>query len=339
MILVTGGTGLVGSRLLFDLVKSGETVKVLKRPESDISSVKKLFFQNGDHDENLFKKISWIDGDIRDFFSVMEAMQDVEKVYHCAASVSFNRKDKEIIFKTNEQGTANMVNASLVKGIKKFCYVSSVATLGKTLHKELITEETFSDILVDNSNYANSKYAAEREVWRAAAEGLNMVIVNPSIILASGNWRKSSASMFLQAYKGLPFYTSGSAGFIDVRDLSNSMIRLMESEITKERFIISAENCSYKTIFEMICKELGKKEPKLKAIPFLTEIAWRAEALKSKITGKQGALTKEIARASQEKNYFSNAKIKKALNYEFLPLQQSVKDICAIFLQEVSLKK
>ncbi|MEO6883568.1 MAG: NAD-dependent epimerase/dehydratase family protein, partial [Bacteroidia bacterium] len=154
MILVTGGTGLVGSRLLFDLVKSGETVKALKRNESNLSSVKKIFFQNGDRDENIFKKITWVHGNISDYFSVTDAMQDVEQVYHCAASVSFNTKDKEIIFKTNEQGTANMVNAALEKGIRKLCYVSSVATLGKTLHKELITEETFSDILVDNSNYA-----------------------------------------------------------------------------------------------------------------------------------------------------------------------------------------
>ncbi|HVA98447.1 MAG TPA: NAD-dependent epimerase/dehydratase family protein [Bacteroidia bacterium] len=338
MILVTGGTGLVGSQLLYDLVKSGKKVKALKRPESNLSSVKKIFFTNGDASETLFNQIVWVNGDVRDLFSITEAMQDVDYVYHCAASVSFNSKDKKLLYQTNEEGTENIVNASLEKGIKKFCYVSSVATLGKAVNNELITEETFSKFLVDNSNYANSKYAAEREVWRAAAEGLNVVIVNPSIILGSGDWRKSSSAMFKKAYKGLPFYTSGSAGFIDVRDLSKIMIRLMESEITKERFIVSAENCSYKNLFEMICKEFGKKLPKLYATPFLTEIAWRLDLFKSKITGKNPILTKEIARASQEKNYFSNEKIKSALSYQFMPLDQSLKDICAIFSADISKK-
>jgi dihydroflavonol-4-reductase len=179
MILVTGGTGLVGSHLLYDLTRSGKNVRVLKRMNSNVSTVKKVFSYYTPDPELLLNKIEWVDADLLDVYSLIEAMDGVTEVYHCAAMVSFEKKHQAEMMKINVEGTSNMVNAALEKGVKKFCHVSSIASLGRVENGGLTSEETFWKSSPDNSNYSISKYGAEREVWRAAEEGLNVVIVNP----------------------------------------------------------------------------------------------------------------------------------------------------------------
>ena len=231
MILVTGGTGLVGTHLLYDLVRSGKKVRALKRNSSDISSVKKVFsYYSSDVDE-LMKEIEWVNADLLDVYTLLDVMEGVTDVYHCAAMVSFEPKHIDEMLRVNIEGTANMVNAALEKGIRKFCHISSIATVGRSEHGAVSTEETFWKSSPDNSNYAISKYGAEREVWRAAEEGLNVVIVNPSLIIGAGNWQQSSSNMFSKAYKGIKFYTDGENGFVDVRDVASVAIKLMESKI------------------------------------------------------------------------------------------------------------
>jgi nucleoside-diphosphate-sugar epimerase len=130
LILVTGGTGLVGSHLLFDLCKSGERMRAIKRSNSTIENVKKVFAYYTPNALEHFKNIEWVDADLLDVYSLMDAMEGVNQVYHCAAMVSFEAKHEEEMMNINAEGTANMVNAALAKGIKKFCHVSSVATIG-----------------------------------------------------------------------------------------------------------------------------------------------------------------------------------------------------------------
>ena len=327
MILVTGGTGLLGSYLVHDLISSGKKVRAIKRITSDTSSIEKLF-----RDTPL--SIEWVDGDVLDIFSLQEAMKDVTHVYHCAAVVCFNPSAFDDMMKINVEGTANVVNAALDTGVKKLCYVSSIAAIGRAKNGEAITEDTEWEPSGNNSVYAISKYAAECEVWRAIAEGLDAVIVNPSVIIAA---RGISGKMFEQVQKGLKFYTEGVNGFVDVRDVAKAMLRLMDSEIKNERFILNAENCSYRNVFAEIADNMGKPRGTMKANPFLAEIAWRVEALRSLLTGSKPLITKETARTANKKYFYSSEKIKKATAMEFIPVKQSVKYACEVFLKNMKM--
>jgi len=342
MNLVTGGTGLVGSYLLFDLVKAGKKVRAIKRKNSDLSFVKKIFLASPltplqverGMENNLFGLIEWVEGDVLDVYSLVEAMQGVEQVYHCAGMVSHHPKDVYRMMKINVEGTANVMNMALEQNIKKVCHTSSVAALGEKLKNDLMTEECKWKTSPKNSNYAISKYCGEREAWRAAEEGLNVVIVNPSIVIGAGDWQKSSGKLFDVAYKGLKYYTSGITGFVDARDVSKTMIALMESNISNERFIISAEDYSYQNIFNLLCENLGTKKPHIKVSETMGEIAWRVSSLSRLFSNNAPNITKEIIRGGFEKHNFSNEKIKKAIGINFISVEQSVKEVSEIYLKE-----
>lgn len=335
MILVTGGTGLVGTHLLYDLCRSGKRVRVLKRANSNIANVKKVFSYYTSDPDLLLGNIEWRDADLLDVYSLLEVMEGVTEVYHCAAMVSFESSHQAEMMKTNIEGTANMVNAALEKGVKKFCHVSSIATLGRVENGGLTTEETFWKSSPDNSNYSISKYGAEREVWRASEEGLDVVIVNPSLIVGPGNWEQSSSNMFSKGYKGIRFYSSGINGFVDVRDVSALMIRLMESNIVNQRFLLNSENATFKLFFELIHRGFGKPEPSIKAGKFLSGFAWRAEKFRSLLSGSAPLITRETARSAHRISRFSNKKISEIFpDYKFIPLEESIKETCKLFLKD-----
>lgn len=332
MILVTGGTGIVGARALFDLVSSGKKVRALRRLTSQDDILNMVFEGHG----NLLNEIEWVEGTVTDVYDVMEAMKDVDEVYHCAAKVSFYGDDRDEIMKVNVGGTANMVNTALELGVKKFCHVSSIAALGRVEENKMMDENVFWKASKYNSTYAISKYNGEREVWRAKEEGLNVVIVSPSIIIGPGNWKTGSSAMFRQIWNGMRFYSDGVNGFIDVRDVSACMRGLMEKNIFGERFIVSSENLSYGEIFNMIADSFQKPRPTIKVNGMLSELGWRAEALRCFITRKQPFITKETARNSQLKWFYSNEKIKKTLGINFIPVADAIADCAKIFVKQVN---
>ncbi len=335
MILVTGGTGLVGSHLLYDLCKSGKRVRAIKRNSSNMSNVKKVFSYYSSNVDELLKNVEWVEADLLDVYSLMQVMEGISEVYHCAAIVSFEPKHEEEMMRINAEGTANMVNAAVEKKIRKFLHVSSIATIGRNRNDELCTEDLFWKASPDNSNYAISKYAAEREVWRASEEGLNMIIVNPSVIIGGGNWQQSSANMFSKAYNGIKFYTDGLNGFVDVRDVAALMIKLMESEISNQRYILNSENVAFRTYFDYMHKSFNKRKSYIKAGKILSSFAWREEKLRHILTGAAPLVTKETARSAHRRSFFSNDKIRKLFpDYKFIPVEQAIKDTCNLFLKD-----
>jgi dihydroflavonol-4-reductase len=337
MILVTGGTGLLGSHLLYDLVKDGTKVTALKRNSSSLSQVERVFSFYNDHSESLLKNITWVEGDVTDIYSLYELFDGVENLFHVAAALSFDPADKKRMLHVNAEGTANVVNACLEKKVKKLCYVSSIATLGRADHDGLTDEETYWKNSKNNSVYSVSKYNAEREVWRGITEGLNAVIVNPGVIIGTGNWKKGSPQLIERVWSGLRFYTSGVNGYVDVRDVSKAMIKLMESDIAGERFVLTSENLDYLTFFSYVADAFGKSKPSIFASPFLGQLAWRFEKLRTKLTGGNPLVTKETARTAYQKYYYSSEKIKKRLNFEFVPMKESIADTCKLFLKEKGL--
>jgi len=338
MILVTGGTGLVGSHLLYDLVKSGEHVRALRRESSNLQNVLRTFEYYSPNAQELFSKIEWVYGNILDFYSLTDALDDVKKVYHAAAFVSFSPSDKYRMLKNNIEGTANIVNASLEQKIEKLCYISSTAALGTSYSGKLVDENVLWSPSKKNSTYSVSKFNSEVEVWRGIAEGLKAVILNPSIIFGPGNWERGSAKMFTTIWKGMNFYTLGVTGFVDVRDVTRAMTELMNNDISSERFIISSENLSYKEVFENIADALGKKRPDIYANTFLSEIAWRGDWLRNKVLGTSRVITKETISAGRNKVYFSNKKIKETIGIEFIPIEKTIKETAKLFLEDFETK-
>ena len=330
MVFVTGGTGLLGARLIFDLVSAGHQVRALKRSTSDLSVVQDVFKQNG----HSLGQIEWVDGDVMDYYSLLDGLQDVDDVYHCAAMVSFNPKAKDAMMKINVEGTANLVNACVEMGIRKLCYTSSVAAIGHVTNDSMITEKTDWKTSAGKSNYSISKYQSEQEVWRGIEEGLDAVIVNPSIIIGPGQWKRSSARMFLDVNRGMKYYTSGINGFVDVRDVTESMIRLMESDIVSERYIINGENLAFKEVFYGIADALKKKRPTIKVQQWMLEVLWRVDKVRTLITRGKPVISKEIAREANNISKYSNQKINEAIKLNFTPIKQSIKDTAEVFINQ-----
>ncbi len=333
MILVTGGTGLVGSHLIYNLIVAGETPVVLKRSTSDISKTKKVFSYYSNDIENLFSNIKWIDGDINDYYSVLDAMEGISYVYHTAAMVSFQSSDKETLVSTNITGTKNIINAALEHSIKKLVHVSSIGTLGRSNENGIVTEDTHWNSK-KSSAYSTSKYLAEMEVWRGIAEGLNAVIVNPSVILGPGNWDSGSSKLFSTMYNGLKFYSIGSNGFVDVNDVTKAMMILMKSKTNAERYILTSENISYKDFFYWMADSLKVQPPKYKATKFMSEIVWRLLWVKGFMTGKKSAITKETAETSRQLYNYSNDKFVKETAFKFIPIKECLQKNAKFFLSD-----
>ncbi len=327
MIFVTGGTGLVGSQLLFDLTSAGNRVRALKRKTSDMIVIRRVFRKQ----EKLLEQIEWIDGDVTDLFSLEDAFAGVRQVYHCAALVSFHPSDYKRLMKINSEGTANMVNLSLQSSVEKFCFVSSTAALGKIKEgHSLLTENSFWKTSRYNSVYAISKYKAEREVWRGIEEGLKAVIVNPSIIIGPGHLDSGSTALFGEVKKGLKFFPAGSSGFVDVRDVAAIMIKLMANNIHSERFIINSENVSYRDVMNRVADCFGMARPAIRVGRILSEIGWRVEAARKIFSHEKPMVTKETARNGQLHWHYSNEKIKNTLGIKFISLYDSILTTCEL---------
>lgn len=316
MIFVTGATGLLGSYLIKELVARGKKIRALYR-----STIPEPSFP---------ENIEWIQGDILDAVLLEQCMVGVEVVYHCAAIVSFNPNKKRELFKTNVEGTANVVNAAIATGVKKVLHVSSVAALGRKTEAVPVTENIKWSEENNNSTYGRSKYLAELEVWRGIGEGLQAVVVNPVMILGLSDWDKGSSGLFKNAWNEFPWYTEGVSGFVDAEDVANAMIQLMDSDITGERFIVSAENWPFRKLFTAMATAFGKKPPYKKVQPFMASMLWRIERWRSWFSGADPLLTKETADSGQRKVHFDSSKLKKVLpGFSYKPLQQTIDEYCA----------
>ena len=334
MILVTGGTGLVGSHLLYHLLLENNTVKAIHQRTSDLSAVKKVFGYYENDIEPLFDRIEWVEADICDVPSLQKAFEGVSYVYHCAALISMDPSDYQKMRRVNIEGTTNIVNQCIGNAVKKICYVSSIAAVEKNTNG-LPTDETENwNGSLEKSGYAITKYGAEMEVWRASQEGVNVSIVNPGVILGSGFWEKSTGKMFSQINNGLNFYTTGVNGFVGVKDVVKALIVLMKVDIKNERYILVSENISFKDVFFKIADGLSKKRPNFQVTPFLSQIAWRWDVLKSMFTRNAPLMNKNTAKTILAKEYYSSEKIRKAFNYEFEGMDKTIKSICADFLKD-----
>lgn len=322
MILVTGGTGLLGSYLCRYLLAQGKQVRALRRKQSSLRLV-----------QDIRDRITWVDGDVLDLFSLEDAMQGVDEVYHCAGLVSYLARDATRLMQVNAAGTENTVNAALVTGVRKFLHVSSIAAIGR-ISGQTVTENMPWEMNRATSVYAHSKYAAERAVWRGIAEGLRAVIINPSLILGAGDWESGSSRLFSVVDRGFKFYTRGTTGYVDVRDVARVAHLLMGSPLENERFIVNSENLAYRDFLWMVADALGRPRPSVPAGKFLSALTWRGLALASLFSGKAPAVTRASARIANSSFYFDNRKIREALHYDFIPIHETIREVAEKYLEE-----
>jgi len=321
MILVTGATGLVGSHLLVKLLQEENEVKALYRNEKNIEAVKNVFKYKNAID--LFEKIIWVKGDITDIPSLNAAFENITHVYHCAALISFDPNDEELLRKTNIEGTANVVNCCIDFGIKKICHVSSIAALGDTKENEyLITEETEWNPEKLHGDYAISKFGAETEVWRAQQEGVKVVIVNPGVIFGYGFPNQGSGLIIEKVKKGLLFYTKGKTGIIAIEDVINCMSLLMNSNVNGERFTLVSEKVNFNSLLTMVAKGLNVKPPSIYANKWLTSLGWRVDWLSSKIFFRKRKFTRATSVSSHSIDTYENTKFITELNYSFIKMDE-----------------
>ena len=327
MIFVTGGTGLLGSHLLYSLTLKGYKVRAIYRNKYKIEQVRQLFdFYKAS--KNQFDLIEWVECDVLDIASLDELMQGINDVYHCAAMVSFRKKDYSFMLKTNRQGTANVVNCALSNGVNRFLHVSSTAAVGKTYSQEgvgYVVESNKWDPEDNHSGYAITKYLSENEVWRGIEEGLNAVIINPSVIIGPGNWNESSLSIFKTLANGLQFYTVGANAFVDVRDVVRAAQTLIKYESAfGQRYLCTGTNISFKELFDTTCVHMNRTPPRFLAGPVLSGIAWRISTILSLFTGKQ-TVTKDSARSAQAIVKYDSQKLISKFNFQFTSIEDSIK--------------
>lgn len=330
MILVTGGTGLLGSHLLPEILLRGEKVRVLIREGSDYSKILRIWKSCYPNAVKLFDQVDWYRGNLINRASVSEAMEGIDFVYHCAALVSFESSKKRNMFEANVIGTRNIVDCCLQNQVKKLIHVSSIAAIGPGNEDEILTEEN-RWIVNPRSAYPLTKTLAEQEVWRGIIEGLNAVIINPSLILGEGVSGQSGTQIFETVKKGMKFYTNGVTGFVDVRDVVKVMILLTDLQITGERFIINGTNKSFRELFNQVAFELGVKAPQWYASPFLTSFAWKANWIGSKISGKAPIITRDSARSAHKIQKYSSEKIVKLTGFRFTDFDESIRNICRFY--------
>ena len=335
MILVTGGTGLVGSHLLFELTKSQQKICALYRSQKTIEKVKHIFSYYTDSVDAQFDRIEWVQSDLNDLPKLAEAFKGVTHVYHCAALISFDPNDYYKLRETNISGTANIVNLSVINGIQKLCYVSSVATMGYDPVK--ITEETTWNPEDHQSVYAITKYEAEMEVWRGIQEGVPSVIVNPGVILGPGFFRSGSGGLFKRVYKGLHYATHGVSGYVGVDDVIKGMVCLMNGDRKNERYIMVAENLSFLDFTTLISNAFKIPPPKKIASKWMLSFAWRLDWLKHKLTGGKRHFTKNLSKTLRTKSYYSSDKfLETKTDFKFTPISRVVSEVCHVFSKEVS---
>lgn len=323
LIFISGVTGFLGSTIAKTLIDKGEKVVGLKRGTSKLTFLK-----------NYTEKIIWREGDINDIPSLEDAMKGCDFVIHCAAIISLRSRDEPKMHKVNVEGTANMINVALYHQVKKFIHISSVAAL-PAIEDQPINEEASWYSKPYPSTYGLSKFLSEREVQRGIAEGLNCVILNPSSIIGTCDWNTGPGLFFTNMDSGLPFYTEGMGGFVDVFDVATIAIKcLCEDKTNNNRFIVSAENISYKLFFEMIAIEMNKKPPTIQLNPFVSQVAILLDAIKNWITNAERMVTTESLKMAKIKSQYDNSKVRNVLNIEFIPMKETVKKACIAFFEQ-----
>ncbi|NLU40051.1 MAG: NAD-dependent epimerase/dehydratase family protein [Bacteroidales bacterium] len=339
-VLVTGATGMLGSRLVFDLFSLGVKVRAIYRSQARIDIFRRYIKLYGGDPERVVEWVEWCEADLLNFHEMKDALEGVEMVYHCAAMVSFYLPDRSEMLRINVNGTGNLVNACLETGVKRICHVSSIAALGKAEGDGPIDETATWIPEEKHSGYSIAKFHSEMEIWRGVEEGLKAIIVNPSVIIGPGDWKNGSSAFYGQLARGLRFYSSGATGFVDVRDVSAAMLLLTHDEnflqACGNRFLLNAANLSYREFFTKIALSINAKVPTLPVTNVMLSLAWRLAFLAGKVTGNKPQITQETALSASKKATYNGSRICREYGFTYRPIDESIIEIGKIYLTDTT---
>ena len=325
-IVITGGTGFLGSYVLQACIDAGFTnIVALYRNRNKIS--------------NLDSKVTWISSDILDIIHLNEIITEGSMVIHVAGLVAYDPKQKERIFQVNEEGTANVVNTALANKARKVVHISSIAALGKKKSGATIDETALWVNSPSNTVYATSKYLAEQQVWRAQEEGLDVTILNPSVILGIGPWGESSLQMLPLLQKNSKFYPTGKTGYVDVKDVAHIAVKALSSQFNGQRYIISEDNYFYKTIFTWIAQSMNIAVPSVSIKPYIWKILVWSEKIKSFFTNKSPLITPQTANMFTFEANYDNSKSIKAFNHTYIPIEETIHTMTEAYKLDLSSRK
>lgn len=327
MILVTGGTGMLGAHLLLNLAQKNQSLRATYRTESRLEETRTFFLAKAGNNIHYFDRIQWVKTSLDDFYTLDTAFEGVQFVYHCAAKVSFAAFDKEKLMHSNIEGTTHVVDLCLKHHIKKLAYVSSIAAIGaeKTIKK--VNELHSWNSNQHHTDYAKSKYKAELEVWRGAQEGLDVVIVNPGVILGAHFWHRSSGVLFKRIQRGLRFYTTGTTALVALEDVVIVLVQLMNSNIKNERFILVADNRKQKQLLDTIGNALNKKKTTYPLYYGFLIFLFIIDKSLAMLGLKKSFLSLGFIEALHSKQEYDGSKITKVIPFDYTPINETIKKI------------
>lgn len=319
MVLVTGGSGLIGSFLLLELSKRGREIRALKRKNTQIDAVRNLFKKNNALED--FNKIEWVEADLMDIPSLEETMSGIKTLYHAAAAVEFDDRKSRKIHQVNAKGTQNLVNTALDFGVSELVYFSSIAVLDPHPEEEELSEKSKWNPEWAHSEYAISKKKAEMEVWRASQEGMNVLVLYPSIVIGSLDGKRESESLFRRSLMPNAFAPMGTTGFVDVRDVAYLAVKLSEENAWNEAFLLNSEEKSYWEVFNIIRETQNLSKTKVLSPQRLKNIYYLSKI--SKFFGGK-SLSKSSYHALTSQTKLSNEKIIKRLSFSFITVENAL---------------
>ena len=340
MIYITGGTGMLGAHLIHHLTVSGFQVRALKRKTSNLNQIKKIFsyYSTAEEAGKLFSQIEWVDGDLLDQDSVRPHLRGVDFIIHAAAMVSFHRKDRNAMLHNNVEGTANLVSLAIESGVHRICHISSTSALGNPPEGVPASEEHVWNNSRKRTTYGKSKFLSEMEIWRGMHEGMDVLIVNPGVIIGPGNWNSGSPQFFTTIWNGFKFYTEGGTGFVDVLDVSKAIISLLDEAhwdaAKNQRYVLVAENVKYRDFFNLIADHLGKKRPGIPAGDWLLALGWRMAWVASWFSASRPAITRESVSGSNQMSHYDGSRITRVIPFRYTDVGESVARVAKIFLEE-----
>jgi dihydroflavonol-4-reductase len=327
LVAVTGASGLVGSSIVRKLIQSGISTRSILRSQSALGLL-----------ADIKESTEIIESDVLDMAGLGLALEGADAVIHAAGYVSFNSRNRDRIHEINVQGTTNVVNACLQLGTRKLIHISSVAALGRQRGSTTINEETRWVPGMPASDYATSKYMAEVEVFRGMEEGLNVSLINPSVVLSAADGIRSSSQLFNYVWKQRMFYANVAMNYVDARDVAEMVTRILNGDYNGERFIANAGREDLKTVFELIGKRLEKRPPFIDVPKGLVSLAATVEQWRAGLSGREPMVSKESVAFLKEKIVFENNKAKKVLGMEFQTLESTL-DWCCDEFRTININK
>lgn len=323
-ILLTGATGFLGLAIARNLTSANKPFRALLRERSDKTELSKL----STHCEIVY-------GDLNDPASLLEACAGVDTIIHAAALVSYQSKDRDRLLVVNGEGTANLVNMALEAGVPRLIHLSSVAVLNRVDGGPVTTLKDRWPLERPNSSYAESKFAAEREVWRGQAEGLSVAVLYPSTILGIGDWQGQNTPAFWRmAAQERSFYPSGAAGFVDLRDVVDATRFVLERNIDGDRFLLNGANMSWRELLTQIAQSIRVSPPSRRMAAWQSALLWPLESLRARFSGDKPLITKESHRKVQARYSYDGSFYTKESGLTYRNINNAIQEIGNRFLEQ-----